>query len=136
MARPPHAHNATAVVSIDALASRVGPRFLGEEDEGLRFSGRGRKQPPVVGAWSVNPRHAVVSIGVRWRYMASSDALSACQPGGLAGSPKAGVAGSNPAGGTSEAIFRRAPLESIVYSSFMVRSNSFATCGCTRPRAM
>jgi hypothetical protein len=40
------------------------------------------------------------------------------------GSPKAGVAGSNPAGGTaggtSEAIFCPSPLESIVYSSEMV----------------
>jgi hypothetical protein len=43
----------------------------------------------VVGAWSVNPRHAVVSAGVRWRYIASSDGLSAPQPGELAGSPKA-----------------------------------------------
>jgi len=39
--------------------------------------------------WPVNPRHAVVSLGVGWRYMASSDALSPSQPDGLAGSPNA-----------------------------------------------
>ena len=44
---------------------------------------------PMVGAFSVNPRHAVVSPGVRWRYMASSDTLSMPQPEGLSGSPKA-----------------------------------------------
>ena len=58
---------------------------------GLVFvSELGSQRPPVVGAWSVNPRHAVVSLGVGWRYMASSDTLSASQPDGLAGSPKAG----------------------------------------------
>ena len=56
--------------------------------------------------------------------------------GALAGSPKAGVASSNLAGGTSEAIFRGPPVRVIVYSSLMVRSNRFATCMCTRPRAM
>jgi hypothetical protein len=60
----------------------------------------GSQRPSVVGAWSVNPRHAVVSVGAGWRYMASSGTVSAAQLGGLAGSPKAGVAGSNPAGGT------------------------------------
>ena len=43
----------------------------------------------LVGAWSVNPRHAVVPLGVRWRYMARSEALFMSQPGGLAGSPNA-----------------------------------------------
>jgi hypothetical protein len=57
----------------------------------------------VVGAWSVNPRHAVVPSGAGWHYNASSGHLSTRPQGGLAGSPKAGVAGSNPAGGTSSA---------------------------------
>lgn len=52
----------------------------------------------MVGAWSVNSRHAVVSDGAGWRYIASSEHLSGPRPGKLAGSSKAGVAGSNPAG--------------------------------------
>src|ERR1700757_4013179 len=49
----------------------------------------GSQRPPVVDAWSVNPRHAVVSLGVQWRNMASSKAISGSQTDGLAGSPKA-----------------------------------------------
>ena len=65
----------------------------------------------MVGAWSVNPRHAVVSHGADWLQIASSAHLSGPRVGGPAGSPKAGGAGSNPAGGThyfrsSRAFFR------------------------------
>ena len=63
-------------------------------------SNRSIQRPPMVGAWSVNRRHAMVSVGVGWRYIASSEHLSGPRLGGLAGSPKAGVAGSNHAGGT------------------------------------
>ena len=31
----------------------------------------GSQRPSVVGAWSVNPRHAVVSVDAGWRYIAS-----------------------------------------------------------------
>jgi hypothetical protein len=44
----------------------------------------------VVGAWSVDPRHAVVSGGAEWRHITSSEPLSGLRLGRLAGSPKAG----------------------------------------------
>jgi len=37
----------------------------------------------VVGAWSVDPQHAVISDGARWHYMASSDALRRLNQKGL-----------------------------------------------------
>jgi len=45
----------------------------------------------MVGAWSVDPRHAVVSHGAGWRHIARSEHLSAPRRGGLAGSPKASL---------------------------------------------
>jgi hypothetical protein len=41
------------------------------------YLARERARRSVVGAWSVNPQHAVISDGVRSHYMASSDALRA-----------------------------------------------------------
>jgi hypothetical protein len=83
----------------------------------------------------VDPRHAVVSGGAEWRHITSSEPLSGLRLGRLAGSPKAGVAGSNPAGGTSEPIFAARGLLLTDYSPFMptVRSSRSATCVCSRP---
>jgi hypothetical protein len=64
------------------------------------------------------------------RYSKTSSALVA--QGIEHGSPKAGVAGSNPAGGTSEAVFQDRRRRVDVYSSFMVRSNRSATCVVAR----
>src|SRR5258705_988610 len=46
---------------------------------------------PMVGAWSVNPRHAVVSHGADWLQITRSAHLSGPRVGGLAGSPKASL---------------------------------------------
>ena len=57
--------------------------------QGFPVSESQSQRPPVVGAWSVNPRHAVISLGAGWRYIACSEHLSVPPPGGLE-APKAG----------------------------------------------
>src|SRR6185312_878878 len=60
-----------------------------------------RKPSPIRGRCLVGESATrLVPHGAGWRYNTSSEHLSERPLGGLAGSPKAGVAGWNPAGGT------------------------------------
>jgi hypothetical protein len=78
----------------------------------------------VVGAWSANPQHAVIPDGARWHYMASSDALRKLNQECLQ-APKAGVASSNHAGGTSVYVAQRC----FVSFGFLGRFGSWSVRG-------